>query len=491
MHISRYVSASGDFLKVLQWSAIRNYLFTGHCILEAQMIAHVLRPGLLPLPLTRWLIAEVALLILCGTVVLLLPQSHRAPLHIIDALLLAASAVCTTGLSSVNVSQVLTPFGQVWLSVLIELGALGTLLLAFSVVEMGRSVLSDQSIHDACEELGIGSQYDFRELVRRVFGLAFGIQFIGFLLLLPDMVRLTDPVQGLRFAFMHTIMAFGNAGFGLWPDGAARLSTLSLWVIMGLVVLGGLGFVTLDELYRRFVHRWKRDPGPLPPLSTQSQVGLKMTAGLLVLGALSFAALEWSHSGTLGPLAPAQKLLHATFQTTVTRSAGFSTLDYGLFSAPTVLLIMGLMFVGGSSGSTAGGIKITTLAVLLAATRSTIRRENEVILAKRTVPTTVLMRALTVVTLALCAIGAGTLALMLSESNKGYRPIALMFEAISAFTTSGLSINLTPHLSLTGKLVLVVLLYLGRVGLLGLVLSMYTVKPLSPYPEIEHEFTVG
>ncbi|TSA87791.1 potassium transporter KtrB [Deinococcus detaillensis] len=432
------------------------------------------------------LVVGVVGLILIGTLGLLSPLAHTNALSWVDALLLATSAVCTTGLSSVNVAEVLTPAGQVWLALLIEVGALALLVLAFGFVELGRKNLMGRA--QALEELGVRAGQDFRGLLHRVLTLTLGIQLVGAALLLPDMIRLEGAVKGARYALLHAVMAFGNAGFGMWPDGVARLLPSSLLTLMALVVLGGIGFVTLDELERNMQVRFRRGRRP-PRLSTQTRIGLQVTGTLLLAGAALFAALEWNRAATLGPLAVPAKLLNAAFQTTVARSAGFATLDYGHFAAPTLLLIMGLMFIGGNPGSTAGGIKTTTAAVLLAATRAVLRREQDVHLAGRRMPTSTLMRALTVVTLAVLAIGLGTFALMLSDARQ--RPLALAFEAVSAFTTSGLSVNLTPHLSGSGKLVLVALMFLGRVGFLSLLLAF---RP-APSPEMrllrERDFTVG
>lgn len=425
-------------------------------------------------------------LLLLGTLGLLTPLAHHGELSVVDALLLATSAVCTTGLSSVNVAEVLTPAGQLWLVLLIELGALALLVLAFGFVGLGRQGVVGRI--GASAELGIGAGQDFQGLLRRVLVLTLAIQAVGGLLLLPDMLRLEGPAQGSRYALMHAVMAFGNAGFGMWPDGAARLSSFSLFTLMGLVVLGGTGFVVLDELERhlRLKVEGKRRP---PRLSTQSRVSLSVTAAVLLGGAVTFLQLEGTRPATLGLMSWPDKLLHATFQTTVTRSAGFATLDYGQFCAPTLLLIMGLMLIGGSPGSTAGGIKTTTVAVLLATTRATFRREQDVHLGGRRISTSLLMRSLTVVTLALLVVGVGTVALMLTDH--GQRPLALAFEAVSAFTTSGLSVNLTPHLSDAGKLVLAVLMVLGRVGFLSLLLAFRPAQPPpSRLPE-EREFTVG
>lgn len=442
-------------------------------------------PRLTPRP-AQWLILGVLALVLLGTLGLLQPAAHRGTLAWMDALLLATSAVCTTGLSSVNVAEVLTPAGQLWLAALIEFGALALLVLAFGFVGLGRRGVVART--RASRELGIGAGQDFRGLLRRVLALALGIQLLGFLLLLPDMVELEGAATGTRYALLHSVMAFGNAGFGFWSDGVARLPAPSLLVLMALVVLGGIGFVTLDETERHLRGRWGRAIRP-PRLSTQTKVGLNITGILLLGGAILFAALEWQRPGTLGELGWRDKLLHAAFQTTVARSAGFATLDYGQLAAPTLLLIMALMFVGGNSGSTAGGIKTTTLAVLLAATRAVLTGRSDVELSGRRVSGTLLMRALTVVTLALLAVGGGTLALMLTDGEQ--RSLALAFEAVSAFTTSGLSVNLTGQLSDAGKAVLVLLMFLGRVGFLSLLLAFRPAQPSYVRLPEEKEFTVG
>ncbi|QFP78616.1 TrkH family potassium uptake protein [Deinococcus sp. AJ005] len=445
-----------------------------------------IRPALTIRNPVQVLVPGVLGLMLIGTLGLLSPLAHTAPLSLVDALLLATSAVCTTGLSSVNVAEILTPTGQLWLTLLIEVGALALLVLAFGFVGLGKQGVVGRT--QARAELGIGAGQDFRALLRRVLTLALGIQLAGLMLLLPDMIRLEGTVQGTRYALLHAVMAFGNAGFGMWPDGVARLLPASLLTLMALVVLGGIGFVALDELERRVQVQVQRGRRP-PRLSTQTRIALQVMGSLLLAGAVLFAALEWNHAGTLGPLSSSAKLLHAAFQTTVARSAGFATLDYGQFAAPTLLVIMGLMFVGGSPGSTAGGIKTTTVAVLLAATRAALRREQDARLAGRRIPTAILMRALTVVTLALLAVVMGTVALMLTDA--GQRPLALAFEAVSALTTSGLSINLTPQLSDSGKLVLVILMFLGRVGFLSLLLAFRPAQPQDMRLPQERDFTVG
>lgn len=435
----------------------------------------------------RVLVTGVAALIALGTAGLLWPGAQGpVPLEWVDALLLATSAVCTTGLSSVNVAEVLSPAGQVWLTLLIEVGALALLALAFGFVSLGRQGAAARV--GAAAELGLGAGQNLRGLLRRVVRLALGIQLVGLLLLLPDMVALEGWGQGSRYALMHSVMAFGNAGFGLWPDGVARLSAPALLTLMALVGLGGLGFVTLHELGDQV--RARRAGLRPARLSTLSRVGLRMTAFLLLLGWVGFALLEWNRPGTLGALPWSGRLLHAAFQPTVARSAGFATLDYGTLAAPTLLLLMGLMFVGGNPGSTAGGIKTTTAAVLVAATRAGLRRRQDPELAGRRIGSATLTRALTVVTLGVVSVVTGTFALMLTEGDQD-RPIALAFEAVSAFTTAGLSVNLTPQLSSGGKLVLVVLMFLGRVGFLSLLLAFRPTKPaLVRLPE-ERDLTVG
>lgn len=442
------------------------------------------------------LLAVVTAAILLGTGALLSPLAHHGHLAPVDALLLATSAVCTTGLSSVDISQVLTPTGQLLLAALIEIGALGLLLIAFGAMQLGPRSASRRL--EASQQLGLnlsqGNTGQVRGMLRRLLGLTLGLQALGALIMLPAFIAVAGPVQGLRFAFMHAVMAFGNAGFGVWPDGVARLPAYALITLMLLVIAGSSGFMTLHELEqlgRYRLLRWlKRPTLPRPArLSTQTRVGLLVTAGLLLLGALSFALIEWSNPATLGPMAWPDKLLHATFQTAVTRSAGFSTLDYSQFSPLSLVLIILLMFVGGNSGSTAGGIKTSTLAVLLAATFAVLRGQQDTVLAGRRVTALNLMRALTIVTLAGLAVSLGSLLLMVTDGQ--HRPIVLVFEAVSAFTTSGLSVNLTPTLSAGGKLVLVALMFLGRIGFLSLLLAFTRAQSAALRHPEEHNFTVG
>ena len=431
----------------------------------------------------------VALLIGLGTAGLLLPGARRGGLTLVDALLLATSAVCTTGLSSVNVAAVLSPAGQLWLVLLIEVGALALLVLAFGFVGLGRRRQAATRA-GVSADLGLGPGQDLRGLLRRVLAFALGAQLLGAALLLPDLLRLEGGVQGARYALMLSVMAFGNAGFGLWPDGVARLPALPLLTLMALVVAGGLGFVSVDELWRRSTGDWAGGRRP-PPLSLLTRVSLKMTALLLVSGWAAFALLEWNRPGTLGALPVGTRLLHAAFQPTVARSAGFNTLDYAALSPASLLLIMGLMFVGGNPGSTAGGIKTTTAAVLLAAGRTGLGRRDDVELAGRRIGPAVLARALAVVTLGLLAVILGTFALLVTEDGGGHRPIALAFEAVSAFTTAGLSVNLTPELTAGGKLVVVALMFLGRVGFLSLLLAFRPAQPATVRLPEDRDLTVG
>lgn len=435
----------------------------------------------------RLLVIGVIGLILFGTAGFMHPAAQGgATLHWVDALLLATSAVCTTGLSSVNVAEVLSPTGQVWLTLLIEIGALALLVIALGFVGLGRQGAVARVSVSA--ELGLGVVHHLPGLVQRVLGLAVGVQLVGLVLLLPDMVALEGWDRGGRYALMHTVMAFGNAGFGLWPDGVARLSSLSLMTLMVLVIVGGLGFVILDELVGRVRTRLTR--ARPSRLSTMSRVGLGMTGALLLFGWGGFALLEWNRPGTLGQFPWSERLLHAAFQPTVARSAGFATMDYGALAAPTLLLVMVLMFVGGNPGSTAGGIKTTTAAVLFAAALASLRGREDTDLAGRRVSAVTLMRALTVVSLGLLSVAVGTFALMVTEGSR-HHPGVLAFEAVSAFTTSGLSVNLTPNLSPGGKLVLVVLMFLGRVGFLSLLLAFRSAQPsLVRRPEERH-FVVG
>ncbi|MCL4819558.1 MAG: TrkH family potassium uptake protein [Vicinamibacteria bacterium] len=440
------------------------------------------------------LVGSFAAAILVGTVLLMLPMASTGkPLDALEALFMSTSAVCVTGLAVVDPGTRLTGFGQGVLLALLQGGGLGIMTFAIfvtAVVGRGlslrdRAVLVDSMHHSPSHEL--------RRLLRHVLRFTLIVEGVGALAL---WLRWRHQLEDAAYqSVFHAVSAFCNAGFSLFPDSLVRFRG-DAWVnlvIGGLIVIGGLGFLVTFEL-RDWVFARLRRQRP-PALSLQARLVFATTLGLLLLGFAGFLLLEWSN--TLRGLPLPEKLLAAGFQSVTPRTAGFNTIDYGQAAAATLFFTILLMFVGGAPGSTAGGIKTTSLALLLALVRSRSRGHRRAFAFERTIPDVVMDRALTLTLL------SGTLVtlaiLVLAGLELGSSPaaesrpqfIALCFEVVSAFATVGLSTGITATLSAPGQLLLVVLMLVGRVGPLTLALAVAGRRPRGHFRYAEENVMVG
>lgn len=412
-----------------------------------------------------------------GTLLLSLPLSWAgAPVSPLDALFTATSAVCVTGLTVVDTGSRFSPLGQAVILALIQVGGLGLMTFAvFAGVVLGRRVaFTDRMVIQ--DSLHHTPKAGVRRLVRYVVAFTLATEAAGALLL---WLRFRSQFPGSEAAWQsvfHSVSAFCNAGFGLLPDNLARYrgDVLVNLVITGLVIVGGLGFLVNMELRDQAVLRLRGRRAPL--LTLHSRLALLVTSALLAGGALAFLLLEWDN--VLRGLPLGERLLAAWFQSVTPRTAGFNTIDYGRVSPDTLFFTIFLMFVGASPGSTGGGIKTTTFGLLCALVVARWRGHGRARMFRRTIPHAVMDRALL---LALLAWALVSLAIGLLVFTEGHgvpfaaaepRFVALMFEAVSAFGTVGLSTGITPALSPLGKLVLVALMFAGRVGPLTLVLAV-------------------
>lgn len=435
-----------------------------------------------PLEPAAALSLSFAAVIATGTGVLRLPQAAEGPaLPLADALFLSTSAVCVTGLSPVDISARLSTAGQATLLLLIQLGGLGLMTFgAWISLLLGRRIaLRDRLAVEA--SLADSPRARARRLVRYVLWFTLTAEGSVALLLFLGFLREHPPGRAAWLAVFHAVSAFCNAGFALFPDNLTRYAA-DPWinlVVCGAVVMGGLGFLVnlelRDHLRRRGPARERR------PYSLHARVALVTTAALLLAGTLVFLACE--HGNLLAGRPWGQRLLAALFLSVTPRTAGFNTVDYGQAATSTLLFTLFLMFVGASPGSTGGGVKTTTLALWLAFVRARWRGASGTALFHRTVPEEIVQRALLVTLLAATAIGAGTLGLALAEHGsapfRAGQPqvLELLFEATSAFATVGLSTGITPSLAAGSKLVLVLLMFVGRVGPLTLVLALAAREP--------------
>jgi trk system potassium uptake protein TrkH len=323
--------------------------------------------------------------------------------------------------------------------------------------------------------------FELARTLRYVLLLTITAELIGTALLYPRMApRYGSPGESLFAAVFHSVSAFCNAGFGLLPDNLVSFQNdwLVNLTVIGLIVLGGIGFSVAHELFSR--QTFKRSPRALwRQVSTHSRLALTTTGFLIVFGTVFFLVREYGNA--LSGLSPASKFLASLFQAITPRTAGFNTVPMSALHPATILCWTLLMFIGASPGGTGGGIKTTTAAVLFLAVRSQFRGRSELEYAGRTIPRVTVFRATSVVTLSALALLLAFGALLMTEAQPFS---ALLFEAASAFGTVGLSTGITPVLSATGKLVLTLLMYVGRIVPLTFVLAMRVRERTAPvtYP---------
>lgn len=425
-------------------------------------------------------------LIVLGAVLLSLPWAHQAGKSVgwMDALFLSASATCVTGLSPVNVAESFNWFGQAVLLFLIQAGGLGILTASITLVLLSGNRLSlvdEQTIHSTVGRLREARPKDvFIYACVFVFLLELAGAVALFPLLAADSPDHT-PWQILWEAGFHSVSAFCNAGISIYPEGMARWRQHPgiLSIVNLLVIAGGIGLMTLINL--RYFAFWRRDPRRRGRLTLQTRLALAVSALLLVVGTGATLLFEWDH--TLQSAGGWERLSWALFHSTMTRTAGFNVVEVGEMNPPTLLATLGLMFIGGAPGSMAGGIKTVTFAVLIMTAWSALRRREEVQFWGRRIRPKLSNVAAMVTLLAGFCILIGVGLLMLTEdgrpaSRSPHRWLAIVFEAVSAFSTVGLSTGITPLLTGWGKLVIIALMFTGRVA--PLVLSMYLARPANP-----------
>jgi len=403
--------------------------------------------------------------ILAGTVALRwLPATPPgSPISLLDSLFTATSAVCVTGLIVRDTATTFTPLGQWIILVLIQVGGLGVMLFSGTVsLLLGRGV----SLRDASmvRELFQGEVLrETRRIIGFVLGMTFVTELLGTVLLYAGLTgAVPDAAERWRCALFHSVSAFCNAGFSLFSDSLVSQAGRPLVVltVAGLLIVGGLGFPVVASLLawargRALRHRRVR-------LTVAAKIVFFTTALLLVGGTLLLLALEWR--GAFAGAGPWRKLSLAFFQAATTRTAGFNTMDLTLLSPASLLLMVLLMGIGAGPASTAGGIKVTTLAVVWGNVRSISQGRMNVRLFDREIDLLTMRRAFMVFFAWIAVAMLGTFLLLVSE-HRGYLPT--MFEVVSAMGTVGLSLGLTPQLSAVGRIVIVVLMFVGRIGPLG------------------------
>ena len=408
-----------------------------------------------------------------GTLLLLMPftTSDGTWTNPVVALFTATSAVCVTGLAVVDTGSYFSFWGQLIILLLIQLGGLGYMTIStFLMLLLGRKF-------DLKQKFAIQESFDrpflqgSNNLVRSIIATTLILELTGIFILLLVFVPEHGFSQGLWISIFHSISAWNNAGFSLFSDSLVgyQSSWLIHLVISGLVILGGIGYQVMIELYLwtdNFLSKRKAKFC----FSLNFKVVTSTTLMLLVIGTLALFLTEINNPETLKNLSWEDKFLAAWFQSMTTRTAGFNSIDLGTMSTAGLFLTMGLMFIGASPSGTGGGIKTTTLRILLNCTQSALEGKDKVILYQREVPSTLILKAVAVVFgTGACIVFVTTLISFL-EPNLEF--IQILFEVISAFATVGLSIGITASLSTGAKLILVLAMYIGRVSILMVIAAI-------------------
>ncbi|WP_020389825.1 TrkH family potassium uptake protein [Kribbella catacumbae] len=410
----------------------------------------------------RVVVAGFAVVTLVGTVLLMLPISSTGAERtgFVTALFTAVSALCVTGLVIVDTPTYWSGFGEGVILGLIQIGGLGVMTLASVLALLLAKRLGTRMQLFAQAEtkaLGLG---DVRRVVGGVIRLSLAVEAVVAIVLASRFAfRYDEPFwQAAYLGVFHAVSAYNNAGFALYSDNLISFATdpFICVPIMAAVVIGGLGFPVINEVLRR---RHQENRGRRWSLHTRITV---YTYGvLLVVGTIGVTLTEWANPRTLGPMGVADKLLVGLFHGVMPRTAGFNSLDLAHFQPTTLLLNDVLMFIGGGSAGTAGGIKVTTFALLGFVILAEIRGEPTVHVLNRRLPSQVQRQALTVALLGVGAVMAGTLSLLAMTS---FRLDDILFETVSAFGTVGLSTGITAKIPAAGQLVLVALMFIGRLG---------------------------
>ena len=415
-------------------------------------------------------------LIAIGTLLLSLPAASTGkPLGFVNALFTATSATTVTGLVVVDTGTGLTLFGQLVVLTLIQLGGLGImtfstffmLLVAGRLSILGRDLLEETLSQSPIRDLG--------SLLKWVVLLTLAFEAVGSVFLTLGLAPDLGWDRAWYYGIFHAISAFCNAGFSLFSNSfeAYRGNVLINVVLTLLIIGGGLGFIVFFDV--RQAWRWRRR-GRLMRLSLHSKLVLQATALLIVAGTIGFAWLEWENSLRGEPLGT--KLLASLFQSVTARTAGFNTIAIQPLTNPTLLVLIFLMFVGASPASCGGGVKTSTFFVLISLVRSRFLGRQDVVLYGRRLPANAVAKAISVAAFSILIIAVFVLALSISEvagishqATRG-RFLEIVFEAVSAFGTVGLTMGTTPDLTTAGRVLVAVLMFFGRLGPLTIALAV-------------------
>lgn len=400
-------------------------------------------------------------IIFIGAVLLSMPisSSQGQATNFLDAYFTANSATCVTGLVTLDTGTHFSLFGKIVLIMLMQVGGLGYMTFSTFVVLAFRKRMFVSEKLMIMEALNVYSLTDVLSVMRKIFGMVFLVEGLGALILCLRWWPQMGLARAGFWGVFHSVSAFNNAGFALPANFANLMPYVNDWVInltiTSLIIIGGIGFIVIADLFQH--KRW----------SLHSRLAIITTLCLIIGGTVAYFLLEYSN--TLAMLSMPSKGLASYFQAVTPRTAGFNTLDMAKLLPASALLMMLLMFIGASPGGTGGGVKTTTFSVILFTVFATLKNSRDTVIMNRRIPVETVRRAFTIVLLALTVVAVAVFILANTE-KAGLMQIA--FEVFSAFGTVGLSMGITPYLTSIGKIVIIMVMFIGRVGPLALLLAL-------------------
>lgn len=431
----------------------------------------------------RVLALGFASLILLGSILLNLPIATKTGESIgyVNALFTSASAVCVTGLAVVNTGEFWSLFGQITIIILIQMGGLGFMTMAtIGALIVGKKITLKERLIIK-EQLNQETMSGLVKLTKYVILSTFAIEAIGALLLSTRFIPIYGWIKGTYFSIFHSISAFCNAGFDLTGDSIAPFVgdfTINM-TIAALIILGGLGFTVYIDISRQ--RSFKK-------LHLHSKLVLTITGTLLIIGMVVFLLIEYNNPLTLRTLSGYEKFISSFFQSVVPRTAGFYSIDMGGLYDTTVFFMVILMFIGGSPGSTGGGIKTTTFGTLMLTTISVIKGEKDVVAYRKRISNEIINRSLAIATIGIVLVIVVSFVLTVTESATF---LDVLFETTSAFATVGLTRGITPNLTDFAKVVLTFTMYAGRVGPLTMAFAFAKQNAKKGYTYSDGNIMVG
>ena len=423
-------------------------------------------------------------LILLGTILFMLPiatYEKGRGLSFIDALFEATSAVCVTGLAVVDTGTTFTLFGEIVLLCLIQIGGWGFMTTGiFMFIILGKKIgLKERLLLQ--DSLNVFTLSGVVSLVKRIILITIIMELIGAAALAIRWSFEMPLAKAIYYGIFHSISAFNNAGFGLEPDNLSKWvgdPTVNIMVTL-LFITGGIGFtVILDLFYKQSFRK----------LSLHSKVTLLMTLILNIIGPLIILISEYRNPLTIGNLPFGDKLWASYFQGVVTRTAGFNTIDIGALNLSSLVFMMALMFIGASSGSTGGGIKVTTFTIIILAFWSVVTNRENVNIFKRRISWELVNKSLSIVVAGMFFIFIIFFLLTFTEKADMSK---LLFETISAFGTVGLSANFTPELSPLGRVLITIMMFIGRLGPLTMAFALLHSRKGAKFRYAEEKILIG